>query len=134
MSTITNVVSESSTGVCTATAAATSGVTWNLTSLQISQSGPTTGPNARVKIWDGPVGSGTLIFSAFLSGPGAGFGGSLPAGGSVGMIQDVPLPKGPTGVPSIQNSPGNAMNVQVTGTGANSVIINARFSDGLPPA
>lgn len=116
----------SATGVCTATAPAAPMVTWNLSSLSISQAGPTIGPNGKLTIWDGPVG-GTAIFVAFLSAPGA-LGGL----GSVGIIQDIPLPKSPKGVPGIQATPGNAMNIQVTGTGNNQVSINARLSDGLP--
>lgn len=120
--------SQSSNGTCTATAAAGPGTTWNLTSLSISMAGPTSGVNAKVTIWDGAVGSGTAIFAAFLNGPGA-VGTGI---GSVGTIQDIPLPRSPQGIPGIQATPGNAMNIQVTGTGANQVSINARFSDGLP--
>lgn len=128
---------ESNTGTCTATApAAGNMVTWNLTSLQISQSGGSIGPNAKVTIWDGAVGT-TKLWSAWLSSPGASImsgpgvvvGG---LGGSVGIIQDIPLPKDPQGRPGIQATPGNAMNIQVTGTSNNNVSINARFSDGLP--
>jgi hypothetical protein len=129
---------ESNNGTCTATAPAVAGVTWNLTSLQISQSGGSIGPNAKVTIWDGLVGSGNKIWSGWLSSPGASImagpgvvvGG---LGGSVGIIQDIPLPKSPAGVPGIQGTPGNAMNIQVIGTSNNNVAINARFSDGLPP-
>lgn len=119
---------QSSTGTCTATApAAGNGVTWNLCSLSISMAGPTSGLNAKVTIYDGAVG-GTVLFAAFLNGPGA-VGTGI---GSVGTIQDIPLPKSPQGIQGIQATPGNAMNIQVTGTGANQVSINARFSDGLP--
>lgn len=127
----TYVNSQSSTGTCTATAAAAPGVVWNLTSLIISQAGPTVGPNAKLTIYDGAVG-GTILFAVHLSGPGAGYGGSLSIGGSVGVIQEIPLPKSPQGIPGLQATPGNAMNIQVTGTGVNVVNINARFSDGLP--
>jgi hypothetical protein len=123
---------QSNTGTVTATAPAAPGVVWNLTSLSISQAGPTVGPNAKVTIYDGTVASGTVIFSAFLSAPGAGYGGALPLGSSVGIIQDIPLPKSAQGIPGIQASPGNAMNIQVNGTGGNQVSINARFTDGLP--
>lgn len=123
---------QSNNGICTATAPAGPGVVWNLSSLSVSQAGPTVGSNAKLTIWDGAVGTGTAIYAAFLSAPGAGYGGGLPLGGSVGVIQDIPLPKSPQGVQGIQASPGNAMNIQVTGTGANQVSINARFSDGLP--
>lgn len=133
MATIPFQCQQGSTGTLTATASASPGVTWTLCSLQISQSGATVGPNGKVTVYDGAVGSGTVIFSAFLSAPGAGYGGSLPLGGSVGVIQDIPLPLTPDGKRSLQGSPGNAMNVQVTGTGGNSVIINARFNDGLSP-
>lgn len=118
---------QGSTGTTTATAAAAPNTTWNLTSLSISQAGPTVSGNGKITIWDGAVGTGTAIFAAYLSAPG------IPGGiGSVGIIQDIPLPKSPQGVPGIQATPGNAMNIQVTGTGANQVSINARFSDGLP--
>ncbi len=128
---VTYTNSQASTGTTTATAPAAPGTTWNLSSLVISQAGPTVGANAKVTIYDGAVG-GTVLYAAFLSAPGAGYGGGLPLGGSVGVIQDIPLPKSPQGVPGLQGTPGNAMNIQVTGTGANQVSINARFSDGLP--
>ncbi len=120
--------SQSSTGICTATApAGGAGTTWNLCSLSISQSGPTSGPNAKVTIWDGAVGTGTVLFAAYLSVPG------IPGGiSSVGIIQDIPLPKDPQGRQGVQSSMNAAMNVQVTGTGGNNVIINASFTDGLP--
>lgn len=123
----TNLCSQSNTGTCTATASAAPGVTWNLTSLSVSMSGPTAGPNAKVTVYDGAVG-GTVIYAAYLNGPGA-VGTGI---GSVGTIQEIPLPREPQGRQSLQGTPGNAMNIQVTGTGVNNVIINARVSDGLP--
>lgn len=129
---VTNTVSQGATGTTTATAPATTGVAWNLSSLQISQAGGVVGPNAQVNIWDGAVGV-KLLYSVFLSAPGAGYGGALAIGGSVGVIQDIPLPKDPMGVPTLVGTPGNAMNIQVIGTGGNQTIINARFSDGIPP-
>lgn len=124
---VTYTNAQSNTGTCTATAPAGPGVVWNLTSLQISMAGPTSGVNAKVTVYDGAVG-GTVLYAAFLNGPGA-LGTGI---GSVGTIQDIPLPKDPLGRPGLQSSPGNAMNVQVVGTGADQVSINARFSDGLP--
>lgn len=118
---------QSSTGTCTATVPAGPGTTWNLCSLSISQAGPASGLNAKVTIYDGAVG-GTVLFAAFLNGPGA-VGTGI---GSVGTIQDIPLPKSPQGIQGVQGTPGNAMNIQVVGTGPNQVSINARFSDGLP--
>lgn len=118
---------QSNTGTCTATAPAAPMTTWNLCSLSVSMAGPTSGVNAKVTIYDGAVG-GTVLFAAFLNGPGA-LGTGI---GSVGTIQDIPLPKAPNGVQGVQGTPGNAMNIQVVGTGANQVSINARFSDGLP--
>jgi hypothetical protein len=119
---------QSSTGICTATApAAGNAVTWNLTSLSVSQAGPTMGPNGKLTIWDGAVGVGSVLFAVFLGVPGQAAGL-----GSVGVVQDIPLPKSPQGIPGIQATPGNALNIQVIGTGANQVSINARFSDGLP--
>lgn len=123
----TYVNSQSSTGTCTATAAAGPNTTWNLTSLSISQAGPASGLNAKVTIYDGAVGSGTVLYAAYLNGP-----GTLGTGiGSVGSIQEIPLPKDSKGQPCLQATPGNAMNIQVVGTGPNQVSINARFIDGL---
>ena len=139
MSTI-YVNSQSNTGTTTASfpaSGAVPNVTPLLTSLQISQAGGSVGPNAKVTIWDGPVGSGTVIYAAYLSSPGAAIM-SAPGvvtgglGGSVGIIQDIPLPLSPQGLRGIQALTGNQMNIQVTGTGANQTSINARFSDGLP--
>lgn len=124
---VVNQSTESSTGTCILTAPAAPQVTWNLTSLSISMAGPTSGVNAKVSVYDGTVASGTVIFAAYLNGP-----GTLGTGiGSVGTIQDIPIPKDARGMPALQSTPGNAMNVQVTGTGADRVIINARFTDGL---
>lgn len=123
---------QASNGTTTVTAPAGAGTTWNLTSLIISQAGPTIGPNGKVTVYDGAVG-GTVLFAAFLGAPGgAGVGGNASGPGSVGIIQDIPLPKSPAGIPGVQGTPGNAMTVQVTGTGVNQVSVNARFSDGLP--
>lgn len=127
MANIAYVNSQASNGTTTATAPAAPGCTWNLCSLSVSMAGPTSGVNAKVTIYDGAVG-GTVLWAGFLNGPGA-VGTGI---GSVGTIQDIPLPKSPQGVPGVQATPGNAMNVQVTGTGANQVSVNARFSDGLP--
>ena len=118
---------QSNTGTCTVTATAAPMTTWNLSSLSVSMAGPTSGVNAKLTIYDGAVG-GTVLFAAYLNGPGA-VGTGI---GSVGTIQDIPLPRTPQGIQSLQATPGNAMNIQVTGTGANNVSINARFSDGLP--
>lgn len=130
MANLAYVNAQSNTGTATATAPA-SLATWNLTSLSISQAGPTVGANAKVTIYDGAVG-GTVLWAGYLSAPGAGYGGGVALGGSVGIIQEIPLPKSPQGLPGVQATPGNAMNIQVTGTGGNQVSINARFSDGLP--
>jgi hypothetical protein len=123
----TYVNSQSSTGTCTATAPATAGVTWNLTSLSVSQAGGVSGTSAKLTIYDGAIG-GTVLFAVFLNGPGA-LGTGL---GSVGTIQDISMPKDNQGRPCLQATPGNAMNIQVVGTGGNAVSINARISDGLP--
>lgn len=120
--------SQSNTGTCTVTASAPgANGQWNLCSLSVSMAGPASGVNAKLTIYDGAVG-GTVLFACFLNGPGA-LGTGI---GSVGTIQEIPLPKTPQGVPSIQATPGNAMNIQVVGTGPNQVSINARFSDGMP--
>jgi hypothetical protein len=117
---------QSSTGTCTVTAPTpTSGSTWNLCSLSVSYAGGVMGPNGKLTVYDGAIG-GTVLFAVFLDAPGNFLIGS------VGKIQDIPLPKSPQGVPGLQASPGNAMNIQVTGTGNNVVSINARFSDGVP--
>jgi len=124
---VTYTNAQSNTGTTTATAPASPGTTWNLTSLSVSQAGGWSGVNAKLVVYDGAVG-GTVIFSVFLNGPGA-VGTGL---GSVGSIQDIPLPRDPQGRPCLQGTPGNAMNVQVVGTGGNQVSVNARFSDALP--
>lgn len=124
MANLAYVNSQSSTGTCTATAPS-GPATWNLTSLSVSQAGPAMGPNAKLTIYDGAVG-GTVLFAMFLGAPGNALMGS------VGTIQEIPLPKSPQGLPGVQATPGNAMNIQVVGTGPNQVSINARFSDGLP--
>lgn len=126
---VTFVNSQSNTGTCTLTQAAGGAqTTWNLSSLSVSMAGPTIGPNAKLTIYDGAVG-GTILFSCFLQAP---VQAGAPAGGSVGIVQEIPLPLTPQGLRSLQSLPGNAMNIQVVGTGANTVSINARFSDGLP--
>ena len=84
--------------------------------------GPTIGPNAKLTIYDGPIG-GTVLFADYLQGPGA---------GSVGYSQKINIPVDARNQPALQSLPGNAMNIQVIGTGANQVSINARFVDGLP--
>lgn len=124
---VTHTNAQSNTGTCTATAPAGPGVTWNLSSLSVSQAGPASGQNAKLTVYDGAVG-GTVLFAVFLNGPGA-IGTGI---GSVGSIQDIPLPKTPQGIQALQGTPGNAMNIQVVGTGPNQVSINARFGDGLP--
>ena len=124
---VTHTNAQSNTGTCTATAPAGPGVVWNLSSLSVSMAGPSSGVNAKLVVYDGAVG-GTVLFAAFLNGPGA-IGTGI---GSVGTIQEIPLPRTPQGIQCLQGSPGNAMNVQVIGTGANQVSINARFGDGLP--
>lgn len=112
-----------STGTLTLTRDAVPNVTWNLTALSVSLAGPTLGPNGKVTVWDGAVGTGTPIHVEFLPGPGS---------GSVGTTVEVKIPKDAAGRPGLQATPGNAMNIQVVGTGANQVSINGRFTDGLP--
>ncbi len=118
----------SSTGINTLTQAAAAGVTWNLTSLSVSMAGPTIGPNAKLTIYDGTV-AGTVLFVAYLQGPVV---AGAPSGGSVGSIQEIPLPRDAVGRPGLQAITGNAMTIVVSGTGGNQVSINARFTDGLP--
>ena len=114
---------QSNTGTCTVTATAAPSTTWSCTSLSVSLAGPTQGANGKVTIWDGAVGTGTVIHAEYLPGPGT---------GSVGTTIEVKIPKDQHGRPGLQALTGNAMNIQVTGTGANQVSINARFCDGLP--
>lgn len=113
---------QGSNGTLSIVAPAGPGVVWNLTSLSISQAGPTIGPNAKVEIRDGTLAAGTVIHAEYLPGAGA---------GSVGNTYQVKIPLGPNNKPSLQASPGNVMTVTVTGTGANLVSANARFTDGL---
>lgn len=113
-------------------------VTPVLSALSVSQSGGSVGPSGRVDVWDGPIGTGTKIWSAYLSSPGAPIM-SAPGvvtgglGGSVGIVQEMPLPMAPNGnLRCLQGTPGLQMNVQVIGTALNNVILNCRFSDGVP--
>lgn len=125
----TYVNAQSNTGVCTAsTPAAGPGVCWNLSSLSVSMAGPTIAANSKLTIYDGPVG-GTVLYAAWLDSP---IQPGMQSANSVGHIQDIPLPRSPQGIQGVQATPGNQMNIQVVGTGNNSVSINARFSDGLP--
>ena len=112
---------QSYTGVTTLTVPASALTCWNCTSLEISQAGPTTGPNAVLTVWDGAVNTGTIIYRRSLSAP----------TGSVGMTEKINIPTDARGLPCLQSLPGNAMNIVVTGTGANLVNINARVQDGL---
>lgn len=119
----TYATSQSSNGTNTLTQAAGAfGCVWNLTFLEVSFAGPTLGPNARVSIYDGSI-TGTLLYRAFLAGPGS---------GSVGSVQKINLPQDGQGRVGIQASPNAAMTVVVDGFGANQCSINARFVDGLP--
>lgn len=114
--------SQSNTGTCTITVQAANNVTWNLTSLSVSMAGGSIGPNAKLTIYDGPIG-GVVLFAAYLAGPGT---------GSVGNTQSIPLPRNAQDLPGVQSLTGNAMNIQVIGTANNQVSINARVTDGLP--
>lgn len=111
----------SSNGTNTLTQAAATGVTWNLTFLEISFAGPSRGPNARVTIYDGSI-TGTVLYRAFLEQP----------TGSVGIVQKINLPTDASGKLGLQALTGNAMTIVVDGFGANQCSINARFVDGLP--
>ncbi len=115
--------SQSNTGTGTLTAPASVGVVWNLTFLEISLSGSGySGPGATLTIYDGPVGTGTVLFKDFLA---------LPVG-SVGTVQKINLPVDAQGHVGLQALPGNAMNIVVQGVGSNLISINGRFTDGLP--
>jgi hypothetical protein len=114
--------SQSTTGTCLLTQAGAAGVTWNLTSLEVSLSGSGyAGPGAKLTIYDGTVG-GTVLFMDYLT---------LPVG-SVGTVQKINLPVDAHGFLGLQALTGNAMNILVNGVGNNFVSINARFTDGLP--
>lgn len=114
---------QSNSGTCTLTQAAAPGVTWNLTALSVSLAGPTLGPNGKVTVYDGSVASGTVIHAEFLPGPGT---------GSVGTTVEVKIPTDAQGRKGLQATTGNALTIQVTGTGVNQVSVNARLTDGLP--
>lgn len=118
---ITFVNSLSNTGTNVLTQAGAYSVSWNLTSLEVSFAGPSYGPNARLTIWDGPIG-GTIIYRCYLNQP----------TGSIGIVQKINLPQDQNGNVGLQSITGNAMNVVVDGFGPNQCSINARFSDGLP--
>lgn len=94
-----------------------------LTAASVSLAGATGGANGKVTVWDGAVGTGTVIHAEYLPGPGT---------GSVGTTLKLSIPTDPQGRPFLQATPGNAMNVQVTGTGNNQVSVNCRFTDGVP--
>jgi hypothetical protein len=111
----------SNTGTCVLSQTGVPSVTWNLTFLEISFQGPSYGPNARLSIWDGPIG-GTLLFRDFLNQP----------SGSVGIVQKINLPQDQNGNIGIQALTGNTMNIVVDGFGTNQCSINARLTDGLP--
>lgn len=115
-------VSQSSTtGGNTLVQAGVAGVTWNLTSLDISFSGPGFGGGGKVTIYDGTV-LGNVLFAMFLTSQ----------VGSVNVDQKIPLPTDALGRTGVQAAPGNAMTIVVSGLGANQSIVNARFTDGLP--
>src|SRR5271154_5005661 len=99
--------SQSNTGICTLTVLASVGVTWNLTSLEVSQAGPTVGPNAKLTIYDGPIG-GTVLFADYLSAPGIP-GSAAGLGGSVGICQKINLPTDALGRTGVQALTGNAI-------------------------
>ncbi len=114
--------SQSNTGTCVLTQPAAAGVTWNLTSLEVSMSGSGYGgAGARLTIYDGAIG-GTVLMMDFLA---------LPVG-SVGTVQNINIPTDAQGRKALQALTGNAMNIVVNGVGSNIVSINARFTDGLP--
>lgn len=107
--------SQVSSGNNTLTQAAQANRAWNLTFCEVSIMAGSY-PGCRVDIYDGAVG-GTKLFSEFLTA----------AVGSVGTVQKLNLPLGKDGNPSLVNTPGNAMTIQVTGiTGAS--VINTNFS------
>lgn len=112
----------SNTGTCTYTQAAAYNVTWAITSLEVSFAGPSYGPNARLTVWDGAIGTGTIIYRCFLNQP----------TGSIGIVQKINLAQDQNGNVGLQASTGNAVNVVVDGFGANQCSLNMRFSDGLP--
>src|SRR3954469_5025672 len=105
----TYLTSQSNTGFTTLTVAAGPGTVWNLTSLEVSQSGGVIGPNAKLTVWDGAVG-GTALYSCFLTGPNQ---AGVPTGGSVGWVQKINIPTDALGRPGLQALPNNAMNIQV---------------------
>jgi hypothetical protein len=111
----------SNTGTNTYTQAAATGVTWNLTSLEVSFAGPSRGPNARLTIYDGTV-AGTILYRCFLDQP----------TGSIGIVQKINLPQDAQGKVGLQAITGNAMTIVVDGFGANQSSLNMRFTDGLP--
>lgn len=118
----TYVNSLSNTGTNTLVKAAGGpGVTWNLTFCEVSFAGPSRGPNARITIYDGDV-TGEILYRAFLDQP----------TGSIGMVQEINIPRDAHDRRALQALPGNAMTIVVDGFGANQCSINARFTDGLP--
>lgn len=108
----------SSAGVNTMTIPAQANRAINLTFLEVSMAGPGFGSGAQLRIWDGSVGNGSPLYSAYLTTP----------VGSVGSVQKINLPTDEGGNIGIQATPGNAMVVQIINLGNNAAILNARVS------
>lgn len=110
--------SSSSSGINTVTIAAQANRAINLTFCDICMNGLGFGANGLVRIWDGPVVGGNVLYSEVLTSP----------VGSVGTVQKLSLPTDTDGHIGISGTPGNAMTIQVVGTGGTTTIINARAS------
>ena len=108
----------SSSGVNTMTIPAQANRTINLTFLEVSQAGIGAGGNAQLRIWDGAVGNGVPLYSAYLTSP----------VGSVGTVQKINLPEDAQGNVGVQAAPGAVMTVQVINLGNVTAILNARVS------
>lgn len=108
----------SSAGVNTMTIPAQANRAINLTFLEVSMAGPGMGANAQLRIWDGSVGNGAPLYSAYLTSP----------VGSVGVVQKLNLPTDAQNNVGVQGTPGSAMVVQIINLGNVTAIMNARVS------
>ena len=108
----------SSSGSNTMTIPAQANRTINLTFLEVSMAGPGGGSGAQLRIWDGSVGTGVPLYSAYL----------IPAAGSVGTTQKINIPEDAQGNLGIQGTPGNALVCQIINLGGVTAIMNARVS------
>lgn len=109
--------SSATSGTNTLTQAAQANRAWKLTFLEVSFAGTGFGANAKITVYDGTV-TGNVLFADWLTSP----------VGSVGTVQKINIPVGADGLPSLVNTPGNAMTIVLTNAGNTASIINSNFT------